>query len=230
MHSRSLTSIKDHLTLEKRVYGELLRSIVVGRLAPGTQVTIMELASQLGVSLMPVRQALKALEAKNLIHIQRNRRLLIRQLELPDLEELFDIRLLLEDRAIRLAARRSGPETLLELERLLAEMETARDMETYLEKNREFHCAIYLSAGRPLLAEVIQDLWVRVSPYMYLYLLRENVKSHESYHSRILQALRARDPREASRWLRLHLQKSLQELTTQLRERQRKLAAARKRT
>ena len=86
-----LKSVK-HLTLEKRVYREILQAIVSGKLSPGSSVTITELAVGLNVSLMPVRTALKALEAKNLIHIQKNRRLIIRKLSLEDLQELFEIR------------------------------------------------------------------------------------------------------------------------------------------
>ena len=56
-----------HSTLEKKVYSEILQAIVSGKLSPGSSVTITELAEGLNVSLMPVRTALKALEAKNLI-------------------------------------------------------------------------------------------------------------------------------------------------------------------
>jgi DNA-binding GntR family transcriptional regulator len=114
------------------------------------------------------------------------------------------------------------------LEKLFSEMKdaaNASEMEAYLEKNHEFHRTIYLSTGQPLLCEIIEDLWFRVSPYMYLYLLRENVKNHDTYHLQLLQALREHDPDDACRWLRLHLRKSLQELTAQLKEREQELSS-----
>ncbi len=98
-----LNSVK-HSTLEKKVYSEILQAIVSGKLSPGSSVTITELAEGLNVSLMPVRTALKALEAKNLIHIQKNRRLTIRNLSIENLKELFEIRIKLEVAAAQEAA------------------------------------------------------------------------------------------------------------------------------
>ena len=77
------------LVQEEDVKQELKRAILSGRLSPGTSVTITELAERLGVSLMPVRQALKSLEAKNLIRVLKNRRLVVRKLSVADLEVLW---------------------------------------------------------------------------------------------------------------------------------------------
>ncbi|MEW5814647.1 MAG: GntR family transcriptional regulator [Spirochaetota bacterium] len=210
----NLNSVK-HLTLEKRVYREILRGIISGKLTPGTSVTITELAEQLGVSLMPVRQALKTLEAKNLIHIQKNRRLIIRKLSIDDLNELFEIRMKLEHDAALNAARNCTEQTVERLKTLLAEMKDCNDTELYLEKNREFHHTIYQSAGKPILFEIIEDLWHRVSPYMYLYLKRD-VNNHDLYHEGILKGMRNRNPQEVCKWLKIDLKKAAQELADQL--------------
>jgi DNA-binding GntR family transcriptional regulator len=210
-----LNSVK-HSTLEKQVYSEILQAIVSGRLSPGSSVTITELAEGLNVSLMPVRTALKALEAKNLIHIQKNRRLTIRKLSRENLEELFEIRIMLEVAAAREAAGRCPPETLELLERTLKEMKACQDGELYLEKNREFHRAVYQSAGKPILCEIIDDLWHRISPYMYLY-LKIDVHNHDPFHEGLLAALRQGDPKQAARWLESDLSSSARELAERLR-------------
>ena len=210
-----LNSVK-HSTLERQVYVEILQAIVSGKLSPGSSVTITELAKGLNVSLMPVRTALKALEAKNLIHIRKNRRLTIRRLSLENLQELFEIRIKLEVAAAKEAARHCPPETLKRLERTLQEMGACQDRELYLEKNLEFHRAVYQSADKPILCEIIDDLWHRISPYMYLY-LKIDVHSHDPFHEGLLAALRQGDPEQAGRWLEADLSNSARELAERLR-------------
>jgi len=210
-----LNTVK-HSTLEKKVYSEILQAIVSGRLSPGSSVTITELAEGLNVSLMPVRTALKALEAKNLIHIQKNRRLIIRKLSLEDLQELFEIRIKLEVGAAQEAAKRCPPETLQLLERTLREMEACQDRELYLEKNLAFHRAVYQSANKPILCEIIDDLWHRISPYMYLY-LKIDVHTHDSFHEGLVAALREGNPQKAGEWLEVDLSSSARELAERLR-------------
>jgi DNA-binding GntR family transcriptional regulator len=212
-----LKSVK-HLTLEKRVYREILQAIVSGKLSPGSSVTITELAEGLNVSLMPVRTALKALEAKNLIHIQKNRRLIIRDLSIANLEELFEIRITLEAAAAREAAKHCPPGTLEFLEKTLNEMKSCQDRELYLEKNLEFHRAIYQSADKPILCEIIDDLWHRISPYMYLY-LKIDVHTHDPFHEGLLAALRQADPEAAGKWLESDLSSSARELAERLQQR-----------
>ena len=210
-----LNSVK-HSTLEKKVYSEILQAIVSGKLSPGSSVTITELAEGLNVSLMPVRTALKALEAKNLIHIQKNRRLTIQKLSIENLEELFEIRIKLEVEAAREAAKHCPPETLESLERTLKEMQGCQDRELYLEKNLEFHRAVYQSANKPILCEIIDDLWHRISPYMYLY-LKIDVHSHDPFHEGLLSALREGNPQKAGEWLEVDLSSSARELAERLR-------------
>jgi DNA-binding GntR family transcriptional regulator len=204
-----------HSTLEARVYREILQAILSGKLSPGTSVTITELAERLGVSLMPVRQALKSLEAKNLIRVLKNRRLVVRKLSVADLEELFAVRLQLEETAARAAVDGCSAETIAELERLLAEMSGCEDRELYLELNRAFHHTIYRCAGKPILMEIIEDLWHRVSPYMHLY-LEIDVAGHDSSHRGLLQGLKAGDPEAAAHWLRVDMQRAAQELSRRL--------------
>jgi DNA-binding GntR family transcriptional regulator len=210
----------NHLTLEKTVYRELLRGIISGKLSPGTKITITQLAEQLGVSLMPVRQALRALEAKNLITIQKNRRLTIRKLSADDLNELLQIRLNLECMAAQRAAANCTDETVLRLERLLEEMKTVEDRELYLEKNREFHHTIYRSASRSILLEIIEDLWSRISPYYFMYLVEGDVTKHMPYHEGMVKGMREKDPKAVCKWLKIDLEKAAEDLTNQLIARQ----------
>ncbi len=205
-----------NVTLEKRVYNELLRAIVFGKLKPGTKITLTELADQFGVSQMPVRQALKSLEAKKLVHIQKNRRLIIKDLSTNDLDEIFRIRIVLEQMAAEEAVKKCSVETIRRVRKVLNEMNGTEGIEEYIKKNQEFHYTIYKCAGKPVLFEVIQDLWYRVSHYMYLYLIIENVKPHDAYHEKILKGMEDRDAETVARWLKIDLEKAAEELRIQL--------------
>lgn len=205
----------DVLTLKEKVYKRLLDGIVSGKLPPGTQITIGQLADQFGVSLMPVREALRKLEAGNFISIQKNRRIMIKELSANDLNELLEIRLNLELMAAKKAVKNLTDETIKHLERLMDEVKAAKDPEEFLEKNKEFHHTIYRNANMPILQETIQHLWWRLSPYLHIYVNEtpnyKVLKIH--YHEGILQGVRERNPKKVCKWLALDLKKAAELVT-----------------
>jgi len=209
----------DVLTVKEAVYKRLLHAIVSGKLPPGTRITIAQLADQFGVSLMPVREALRKLEAGNFISPQKNRRIVVRELSADDLRELLQIRLKLESMAARRALKNFTDEMLSDLERLMDEVKSARDPEEFLEKNKQFHHVLYRNADMPVLQEIIEDLWKRVSPYLHIYVSEtpnyQILKIH--YHEGMLAGVRARDAQKVCRWLALDLKKAA-ELVTGLLE------------
>ena len=202
-------------TLKERVYKSLLHAIVSGKLAPGTQITIGKLSAQFGVSLMPVREALRKLEAGKFISIQRNRRIAIQELSKDDLNELLQIRLKLECMAARKAMKNSTNEMVEGLERLLREVKAAKNPEEFLEKNKEFHHTLYRNANMPILQETIENLWWRLSPYLHIY--TEEVPNYKAlkiqYHEGILQGVREKNPGEVCKWLALDLKKAAELVT-----------------
>jgi DNA-binding GntR family transcriptional regulator len=113
------------------------------------------------------------------------------------------------------AAQARPEETVDRLEVLLKEMKACKDRELYIEKNLEFHRTIYQSANRPILFEIIEDLWHRISPYMYLY-LKINVHSHDPIHEEILRGMRNKNSSHVGKWLRIDLQKAAKELAEQI--------------
>jgi DNA-binding FadR family transcriptional regulator len=133
-----------------------------------------------------------------------------------NLEELFEIRIKLEVAAAWEAAKHCPPETLEFLERTLREMKACQDRELYLEKNLVFHRAVYRSANKPILCEIIDDLWHRISPYMYLY-MKIDVHTHDPFHDGLVAALREGDPQKAGKWLEADLASSARELAERLR-------------
>lgn len=198
------------LTINEMVYKKLLSAIVSAKIPPGSQITTGQLADQFGVSLMPVREALKKLEAGSFISIQKNRRIMIKELSVDDLSELLQIRLKLEGMAARKAVRNCTDETIGKLEQLMEEVKSAKDPEEFLEKNKLFHHTIYQKANMPILQEIIEALWRRLSPYLHIYVSEmpnyKVLKIH--FHEGILQGMQERDPNKVCKWLALDLKKA----------------------
>jgi DNA-binding GntR family transcriptional regulator len=197
-------------TLKETVYDKLLTAITLGKLPPGTQVTIAQLAALIGVSFMPVREALRKLEAGNFISVQKNRRITITELSTQDLEELLEIRVELECMAARKAVKNATEELVDDLERIIREINDSQNAEEFLERNKNFHLTLYRNARMPILQEVIDNLWRRVSPYLHIYATKATDFSdfdylRTRYHEGIIKGVREKNAKEVCRWLTLDL-------------------------
>jgi DNA-binding GntR family transcriptional regulator len=106
-------------------------------------------------------------------------------------------------------------EMMNELKRLLREVKAAKDPEEFLEKNKQFHHTLYRSANMPILQEIIENLWSRLSPYLHIYVAEvPNYKALKiQYHERLLQGVRERNPKEVCRWLAIDLKKAAELVT-----------------
>lgn len=206
-------------TLKETVYNKLLSSITSGKLPPGTQVTIAQLSALIGVSLMPVREALQKLAAGNLISVQKNRRISVNQLSTEDLDELRRIRSKLECMAAREALKNFTDDWVKDLERIVNEIDASRDPERFLEKNQEFHHTLYRNAKMPILQETIERLWWRYSPYLHIY--AAEVPDYKALatknHEGILNAVREKNAKELCKWLTLDLKTSVENVTAPLK-------------
>ncbi|KHL03926.1 GntR family transcriptional regulator [Sinomonas humi] len=144
------------------VYQLILEDIVAGRLAPGQRLRERELSEQHRVSRIPVREALHRLEQDGFIVTAPRRGAVVRQLTLTDVEELFDLRVILESFAARRAAERvaAGADggRLSELLKLAKEATAAGDDELASDLNTEFHAEIVNVAGHRLLARSLRPL------------------------------------------------------------------------
>ena len=192
-------------TLQKAVYNELFQAIVLGNIPPGEKLTITQLAEKLNVSIMPVREAIRKLEAIKLVSIKKNRGILVVTLSKKDLIEIQQVRLHLEKMAIKKACKIRSERTLKKLEKLNNELSLAQDEESYLRINREFHRSIYQEADSPILLEIIDSLWERISPYLHILLRQEGVANISGSflinHTGMLEGVRNKDPKEVCKWL-----------------------------
>lgn len=195
-------------TRAEAVADYLRESIFKGELAAGTRIRLTDTARSLGVSEMPVRDALRLLETEQLVTVLPRRGATVTQLSPDDIEELYAMRAGLEGLAARLAVNRMDRETAVELEELFARMaqdQASSDPQAFVTHDRMFHRTLYEAAGRPRLVTRILGLWDnsrRAMPIGYRAWFSDPaaVESHRI----ILAAVLARNPTAAEHFVREH--------------------------
>jgi DNA-binding GntR family transcriptional regulator len=195
------------------VYTRLRREISTRVYSPGP-ISIKQLAEHFGVSAMPVREALRRLEAEGLVSFNSGRQVVINSLSLADIEEIFAIRVVLEELAIRTALPklRKDEAGLAHLDRLLDEMDKS-ERASWRHLNREFHYTIYRAAKMPRLQVAIDSQWVLIEPYLPVYAdATDGPESSQDQHREMVAAIRAGDASTATRRLRDQLRMTLERL------------------
>lgn len=201
-------------TRQEIVFTALEQAIIAGKIPPGEKLSTEKIARQMGVSRIPVREAMGRLEARGFITTRSRKGSVVNELSRAGLKEILSIRLLLECEAVEKAAYLVKEETLEELQqinRLFAVFREKNDADELLRANRKFHFLAYQDAHSPVLLELINQLWDRVSPY-YNIMFRQSLTTHPNagvdYHEQLITALRLRKSQEAKKWLRADLVRS----------------------
>ena len=153
---------------QAKILERIRRDILSGRYRPGERLKIRTLASELEVSTMPVREALRHLQVEGLVRGMPHVGVTVSELSLDDVEELYRIRLPLELQASELAMRHIEADDFTALAKLVERMETA-DAYRWLGLNRKFHLTIYSLARSPRLLRIINSLWDTLEPYLGLF-------------------------------------------------------------
>ena len=198
-----------HETQRERVYHRIRLDLMAGRYQPGEKLTIAQLTASLGVSMTPVREALRRLAAERALEMNPNRSVEVPKLSLEEVLAVRRIREQLEGYAARLAAHRVSDAGLARLERMGKELAAARsggDARRIMLLNEQFHFALYEAAGIRVLTEIIATLWLQSAPTLNLLFRPENIGryplSEQNRHNRaLLRALRVHDGRAAERAL-----------------------------
>ncbi|CAN7666885.1 GntR family transcriptional regulator [Pseudorhodoferax sp. LjRoot39] len=194
-------------TLSGDVYKQLSDLLMSGRAVPGEQLSLRTIAEGLGVSVMPVREAVHRLLSEKALELLPNRVLRVPTLTVRQFREITDIRVHLEGLATARAASLVDAAGLQEIaavnERFAREMALKRpNSSNLIALNKELHFAIYRQAGMPMLLEMIESLWLRIGPILN-YDFRSGsarITEHVSvdHHERIIAALRNQDAAAAS--------------------------------
>ncbi len=182
----------ENLTLWERVYQHLRAEILGGGLAPGTELSEVALAKELGVSRGPIREAMGRLAAEGLVNVRPRRGAVVRAPTLEELVDAYQVREVLESLAVRLAVPRLTEEDLRELGRLVDEMDmSARedDLGRFFEANVSFHERFCEMSGNRKLRQVHLALMGEVRGFQDRSLeIRGNPTDSVAEHRAILSA------------------------------------------
>src|SRR6185437_616862 len=159
-----------------------------------------------GVSIIPVRESLRQLEAEGLVEKRPYRGAFVAELSMTELMDIYVTREALEDLATRLAVVRMTPETLDNLESLIAEMESATaagDRAALFDLNASFHFTLYTASQNTILCQLIESLWDRSTVYRRRFtFMPERAGRALAEHQEILAACRRGDEEAAGRAVR----------------------------
>lgn len=159
-------------TVNKEVYEQLRQQIRTGKIRPGSKITIREIATRFGVSTMPVREAIRRLQAEGFLSVE-TRSVTVKKLSLDEVNQLFVIRQRLESLAIEWSLQNlddNNVEEIKGLEEILEEMDNKEiSYNDWQRLNRTFHLTIYKLADSPPLQQLIENVWDKVTPYMFIY-------------------------------------------------------------
>ncbi|KVV49170.1 GntR family transcriptional regulator [Burkholderia territorii] len=188
------------------VAASLREMIINGELQAGERLVERDLAERFGISRIPMREAIQRLEREGLLDIFRNRGAVVRMLSASDVQEIYDMRTLLEGDAIYRSVKRLDDETLARAElvhRLLGDSNVPRRQG---ELNREFHALLYSCCGNERQLKAIAELRSQVERYERLQAtLLADTPSFQVEHEAILQACRERNARGARAMTVAHL-------------------------
>lgn len=182
--------------LHTSVYGELRQRLITGRIVPGLGLSTRGLAEELGVSAMPVREALSRLAAERAIEIRSKRRIVVPAMTPNRFDDLLRCRLLLEPEAARLAfpaIDRARLQQLKEIDNKTGIALDTGDVNGYMEGNFRFHFLIYRAHPFETLNQLIETLWIQFGPFMRVVYGRFGTANLVDQHQVALAAIEAGD-------------------------------------
>lgn len=209
-------ALRSKMTVEHQIAEVLREKIIVGDIARGQKLKQVEIARMLGVSITPVREALRLLEAQGYVAVSAHRGAVVAPFLIEGAEELYELRLMLETRLTREAATRLKPEDLNLLKALnhdvLAAVKTST-RSSLQENNFRFHFRFYEFAGQPQTIDFVRVLWAKYPLDLLSQMPGRPMRVFEE-HAALLTALEARDPDAAVRAMEAHINTGWQEFRT----------------
>lgn len=184
-----------HSPLNKVVADRIRERILSGEFEPGERLAEERLSEELGVSRMPVREALRALAAEGIVSLAPRRGASVMQYSAEQIQELVEVRANLESLNAKLAARRHDPRQIAELESILAagsRITEKTDLATIQENNNRFHEALERIAANTVLMSIVRSLRDRTA-LVFAKQSRLRVRENWAEHAGIVRAVIAGD-------------------------------------
>lgn len=201
---------------------EIRRSIVSGALPPGQPFNVTDLATQLGISHIPVREALRRLETEGLIELKPARSAMVTPIDVTDLRSIYDLRIQLEPPLAVKSLTVRNHQGMLQLRSLWMEAFDANvDPDTQWDDHRRFHRALVEPAASAWELRFLEQLWAASARYTRLIFdpiaaARPELEHRSDIHRELLEAVESADGGRVGACLRDHLKDNLVTLETML--------------
>lgn len=195
----------------QRIADELGARILSGDLPPGTRIRQEHIAEELGVSRLPIREALRILESHGLVTLVASTGAWVSSMNLAECQETYLIRERLEPLVLGLAVEHIDDMTMDKLGELATQMESCTAVEDFVDLDRQFHLLSFQAARMPTLLEMVERLWNTTQHYRRAYVEMvgtEGLQETHLEHRLLVAALQRRDARSAEELLGMHVRKT----------------------
>ncbi len=203
-----------NVTAQELVLSSLREAVLSGVFQPGARLRQEELADLFSTSRIPVREALRALEYEGLVTSEPHRGFTVTHLDADEVEEVYDLRILLESHAVRIALPLLTDEDLDDLEELFERVRTAPNPDEGLAAREAFYTRLYSVTGRPRLVGLI----IRLRQEVARALRWPTIQHSPSIHEQFFEAVRTGDAERAVAQLSGHYRRVAALIRRQLRE------------
>ena len=211
-----------YLPLRDVVFNTLREAILKGDLKPGERLMELQLASKLGVSRTPIREAIRMLEQEGLAVTTPRKGAEVAKMTLKDMEDVLEIRDALDELAVRIACQKSSDEQLRQLEdmkELFEKSTQTGNVKKIAEADVTFHDVIYEATGNPKLVTLLNNLREQVYRYRVEYIKDpKNYPTLIAEHEAILESLKNRDVKNAVEAMHVHVANQAEAVKTVIQE------------
>ena len=212
----------DYLPLRDVVFNTLREAILKGELKPGERLMEMHLATKLGVSRTPIREAIRMLELEGLAVTIPRKGAQVAKMTEKDLQDVLEVRDALDELAVACACKRMTKEQLVQLKEAMKLFEDATktdDVRTIVETDEAFHDVIYSAASNPKLVNIINSAREQMYRYRYEYVKDKSVyKQLIDEHRAITEGFEKRDIDYVKKIMHTHLSNQMNAVRIVIRE------------
>jgi len=198
-------------SLREKIYESIRDDITYGRLNPGERLIESDLAKQFNASRSPIREALRQLQTENLLTLKSNSGAIVSKLSIKQVDEIYNIRWLLESYAVRLNVERMNKDDIKYLTNLNNECRSAvkvNDLNKWLYNNRLFHHFFYENCGNENLGDLLKMLEPRIYRYRYIIVsIPGHFGTYLDQHACIVRECKRKDADAAEICMRMHIQR-----------------------
>lgn len=207
-------------TIKEQVYNIIKTDILNGEIKPGEKLQEKDISKNLNVSRSPVREALKELAGEGLVENIPNKGTFVKKLEVKEVMDLFDLRVILEQYAMKKAVEEASTEDLNELDEIFDRLEESHhqgDLNKYIKIDTELHNMFFQLSGNLTMLNIVENITTLLQPFRVMSLFdKKRFKDSLTEHSNMIKALKERDYEKAWHYNSIHLKLAKEEVIRQI--------------